>query len=211
MRFSAGYIQCYSTCILKCFDLYRIICCKIRRYHLPAYSFICAFMNELAAEINCFFIKWILRHCCVPVPAQHLFWIQCWWFYKPTFSCFPISTTYISSLAFTKHPACIFSIWHHIKTITAADIVPVIIFYTCIDPCISRAMPASIILHATHYIIRHFVVNIDMIKLPNRKFIIKYPVLTTVMCDTNTTIISFDHKISVFRMYPPCMVIGMYA
>src|SRR5262245_61224937 len=70
-------------------------------------------------------------------------------------------------------------------------------------------MPGTIVLHTAHYIIRKFIVNIYMIKLSRRKFIIKSPVLAAIMSDTNATVISFNHEIGISGAYPPGMVIRM--
>src|SRR5688572_3922827 len=134
----------------------------------------------LATVINCFFIKRVLCYSRVPVPAQNKFGIQGWRFNKPAFACLPVSFPYIPSLAHAINPAGIFCIGHYIKTVTPANIVPVIISYATIGPCITGAMPATVILHAAHYIIGHFIVDIDMIELSNRDLFIKHPVLSTV-------------------------------
>ncbi len=56
-------------------------------------------------------------------------------------------------------------------------------------------MPASVILQAAHYVVGHFIVCVNMIKLPNGNFVVKCPVLTPVMRNADAAIISFYHKV----------------
>ena len=147
---------------------------------MPACSFVGAFMNKLAAEINCFRIKRILRHRGIPVKTHFKRRVSCGWFDIPGFARFPISFSKTSPLTFAINPTGIFWIWHYIKTIPASYIMPVVITNTSIDPHICRAVPTSIILHSSHHVVWRFIVNIDMIKLTYRYFFIKIPGLPSV-------------------------------
>jgi hypothetical protein len=57
----------------------------------------------------------------------------------------------------------------------------------------------------------NFVVNVYMIKLPDRNLFVEDPGLASVARDADTTIITFYDQIRIFGMDPPGMVIGVNA
>src|SRR5689334_4483271 len=132
-------------------------------------------MQELASEINGVVIERVLSYACIPVESKFLRRIEVWWFNEPSFTGFVIIPLKASTLAHGINPIRIIRIRHRIKAITPADIVPIIISDASIGPGISRTHPTSIVLQATHNIIRNSIIDIDMIELPYRQIFIEVP------------------------------------
>ena len=127
------------------------------------------------------------------------------------FTCKHIVPSQVSTLAHSIYPIGICWVWRYIKPISTPKALPLVISNTGIYPAIGRPSPATVILHATHYVVRKFVIYINMVKLANRQLLIKLPATASVSANPNAPIIAINYKIGVVWVYPKCMVIRVYA
>ena len=119
----------------------------------------------------------------------------------------PIVSANVTLLTHRPTVTRVISIWNHIKPITKTYFLPVAISYALVFPNISRSSPRPIVLHATIDVIWKFIIHGYVIKLRHRKIANKSPRFSTIFGNIHTTIVTINHKTTIFRMNPPCMMV----
>src|SRR5689334_2680762 len=120
-------------------------------------------MHYIATIVNGALVKRILRDSGIPIKAELLCGISHRRFDKPALTGFVVHAAHITLLAHAIYPRGVFSIGHYVKAVATAYVIPVVVANATVGPGIGRTMPAAIVLHAAHYVIRNLIVHIDMI------------------------------------------------
>ena len=96
---------------------------------------------------------------------------------------------------------------HDIKSIAEADLLPILIADAVAMPHVGRCLPRAIVLQAAVDVVRHVVVDVDVVELADGKIVDEAPRLATVPADVDAAVVSVEDEIRIVRVLVPGMVV----
>ena len=160
--------------------LLRVVGRQVRGNDFPAVASICAFVDELAAEVDRLVNERIGGDGGVPVEAQ-LHILRVLRLQKISMTGNQIDARDISLLRHREGVSGIAGIDHHIKSVAEEELLIIRIADAPVAPDISRPLPGTVVLHAAVNVVRIIQIHTDMVVLGDRQILDKPPGLPPVV------------------------------
>ncbi len=100
---------------------------------------------------------------------------------------------------------------HHVKSIAEADLLPILIANAIAVPHVGRGFPRTVVLKSAVDIVRHVVVDVDVVKLTHRQVADEGPSLASIAADVDAAVVSIQDEIRIVGVLVPSVVVWVSA
>ena len=96
---------------------------------------------------------------------------------------------------------------HNIESIAEADLLPILIADAIPVPHVSGRLPRAVVLQATVDVVRHIVVDVDVVELADGQVVDEGPGFAPVAADVDPPVISIEDEIRIVRVLIPGVMV----
>ena len=98
---------------------------------------------------------------------------------------------------------------HDIESVAEADFLPILVADAVAVPHVGGRLPRAVVLQAAIDVVRHVVVDVDVVELADGQVVDEGPSLAPVATDVDAPVISVEDEIRVVRILIPRVVVRM--
>ena len=96
---------------------------------------------------------------------------------------------------------------HDIEAIAEADLLPILVADAVAVPHVGGRLPRPVVLQAAVDVVRHVVVDVDVIELADGQVVDEGPGLSTIAADVDAPVVSVEDEIRIVRVLVPGVVV----